>query len=183
MSSRFRFNQLINWCPAQIWIGTYCTYGRCKVYVSSRSCANFALRQAAEDNPHCRQQVTDTIIKNCMWMIVSHLCPQFRKLCSWHQTLLNCSQAVLKHIANESARFHTFVANRFSVIRESTDVQQWRCIYSKHNPSDDASRGLRVKKFMENRCWIHADWTKNHGSQPQNDPEVKGCTVVCNKCV
>ncbi|KAB5513392.1 hypothetical protein PHYPO_G00249400 [Pangasianodon hypophthalmus] len=51
------------------------------------------------------------------------------------------SQAVLKYIANSSVKFHTFVANRVSVIRENTSSQQCRYIDSKHNPAYDASRG------------------------------------------
>lgn len=100
-----------------------------------------------------------------------------------------------EYIANDSARFHTFVANRISVLRENTDVQQGRFIDSKQKPADEASRGLSEKKFMENRRWIDGPeflwesqhtWpaeTKNHESLTQNDPEVKGRTAVCNASV
>ena len=36
------------------------------------------------------------------------------------------SRTVLQYIANESRRFHTFVANRVSEIHDSTDPTQWR---------------------------------------------------------
>ena len=52
------------------------------------------------------------------------------------------SQSVLKYIANEQRRFHTFVANRISVIRDNTDVHQWRFIETKLNPANMASRGM-----------------------------------------
>ncbi|KAL0177460.1 hypothetical protein M9458_026354, partial [Cirrhinus mrigala] len=102
------------------------------------------------------------------------------------------SQAVLKYIANDSARFHTFVANRVSFIRENSSVQQWKFINSKNNPADDASRGLSVQKFLDNQRWIHGPeflWKQKHTwpadcteavSLSQDDPEVKHCPVVCN---
>lgn len=46
------------------------------------------------------------------------------------------SQSVLKYIANENARFRIFVANKISVIRESTEVTQWKFIRTKQNPED-----------------------------------------------
>ena len=36
------------------------------------------------------------------------------------------STSVLKFIKSDTQRFHTFVANRVGVIRESTEVAQWR---------------------------------------------------------
>lgn len=61
---------------------------------------------------------------------------------------------VLKYICNETRRFHTFVANRVSVIRESTDVEQWKYVGSKVNPADEASRGLRAEEFLTHGKWI-----------------------------
>ncbi|KAK0134727.1 hypothetical protein N1851_029616 [Merluccius polli] len=101
------------------------------------------------------------------------------------------SQAVLKYIANDSARFHTFVANRVSFIRENSSVQQWKFIESKHNPADEASRGLSVQKFLDNRQWICGPeflWKPMHSwpteagnlSLSVDDPEVKGLPLVCN---
>lgn len=52
------------------------------------------------------------------------------------------SQAVLKYIANDKARFYTYVANRVSFIRDNTSTQQWRYATSKNNPADDASSGV-----------------------------------------
>lgn len=64
------------------------------------------------------------------------------------------SQAVLKYIANDCVRFHTYVAKRVSFIRENTSTQQWRHVSSKDNPADDASRGLSVPVFLERKRWI-----------------------------
>ena len=64
------------------------------------------------------------------------------------------STAVLKYISSDSARFHTFVSNRVQVIRESSDVSQWRYIDTNTNPADDASRGLQINKFLTNERWL-----------------------------
>lgn len=98
---------------------------------------------------------------------------------------------MLKYIASDSARFHTFVANRVSFIRENTSGQQWKFINSKHNPADDASRGLSVQKFLDNRRWLSGPeflWREkytwpteafNTESLPHDDPEVK-VMITCN---
>lgn len=38
------------------------------------------------------------------------------------------SQSVLKYINNDQTRFRTFVANRFSVIRDLTTKDQWKYV-------------------------------------------------------
>ncbi|XP_035257600.1 uncharacterized protein LOC118218934 [Anguilla anguilla] len=64
------------------------------------------------------------------------------------------SQSVLKYIANEQTRFHTFVANRISLIRDNTDVSQWRYIRTKLNPADMASRGVSASTLVKCKEWI-----------------------------
>ncbi|XP_061573965.1 uncharacterized protein LOC133440659 [Cololabis saira] len=64
------------------------------------------------------------------------------------------STTVLKYICNETRRFHTFVANRVSVIREATDVGQWKYVSTKINPADEASRGLTAEELLTNGRWI-----------------------------
>ncbi len=44
------------------------------------------------------------------------------------------STSVLKYVMNEDKRFHTFVANRVSIIREATKTSQWRYVGTKENP-------------------------------------------------
>ncbi|XP_049331748.1 uncharacterized protein LOC111197647 [Astyanax mexicanus] len=104
------------------------------------------------------------------------------------------SQAVLKYIGSDSARFHTFVANRVAFIRVNTNIQQWKFIESKHNPADDASRGLSAKKFLDNKRWLRGPqflWEQNHtwptmniDSEPlsHDDPEVKR-SIVCSAVI
>lgn len=94
------------------------------------------------------------------------------------------SMSVLKYIKNEDKRFHTFVANRVSTIREASKPSQWRYISSKENPADDASRGLRIGDFIGNSRWIggpgflckpEEDWpdTVVDSVIEANDSEVK----------
>lgn len=48
------------------------------------------------------------------------------------------STSVLKYLNNEDRRFHTFVANRISIIKEVSKPSQWRHVGSKDNPANDA---------------------------------------------
>ena len=65
------------------------------------------------------------------------------------------SMVVLQYINNVDKRFHTFVANRISVIRERTTLLQWRHVNSASNPADDASRGLKVDDLLINTRWFY----------------------------
>lgn len=58
---------------------------------------------------------------------------------------------VLNYIKNENKRLHAFVANRVSFIRDTTHPQQWRYIPIKVNPADNASRGLNMESFLNNK--------------------------------
>lgn len=79
------------------------------------------------------------------------------------------STSVLKYLNNEDRRFHTFVANRISTIREASEPSQWRHVGSKDNPADDASRGMKVSEFLNKTRWLEGpaflwrpeeDWPK-----------------------
>ena len=95
------------------------------------------------------------------------------------------STAVLKYIANDRTRFHTFVANRINVIRECTKVGQWHYVNTKENPADIASRGLsscdkRVETWIKGPDFLYGtegQWSNlEHEislTLPENDPEVK----------
>ena len=92
------------------------------------------------------------------------------------------SRVVLGYIANESRRFHVFVANRVQEIQENTSVDQWKYVESKQNPADEASRGLKSQELL-NSCWITGPvflwenenkWLAREDHKLQeNDPEVK----------
>jgi hypothetical protein len=55
---------------------------------------------------------------------------------------------------NDTKRFHTFVANRVSVIRDLSKGKQGRYLNSKHNPADEASRHYHVKTFLKSKRWL-----------------------------
>ncbi|XP_070548923.1 uncharacterized protein [Ptychodera flava] len=95
------------------------------------------------------------------------------------------STSVIKYCANETSRFHTFVANRINIIREGSDSKQWKYVDTKANPADDASRGLTVDKFLQNKRWLRGPdflWKRESEWPTQQDisralgnkdPEVK----------
>ncbi|XP_035660814.1 uncharacterized protein LOC118405422 [Branchiostoma floridae] len=95
------------------------------------------------------------------------------------------STTVLRYINNEQTRYHTFVANRLTTIRNASDTKQWRYVESKRNPADDASRGQDIQKFVENDRWVkgpsflwcpESEWPQMPNGleqPPQRDPEVK----------
>ena len=64
------------------------------------------------------------------------------------------SMTVLLYIANESRRFHTFVANRVSEIQESSSAAQWRFVPGRLNPADDCTRGMRASEMTSDSRWI-----------------------------
>ena len=107
------------------------------------------------------------------------------------------STSVLHYIENETARFHTFVANRVHLIREGSTADQWHYIKSADNPADDCSRGLSVSKFLNCERWLkgppflwrdESEWpiTKLDYSKENlnEDPEVKVTTSIVHdkKC-
>jgi hypothetical protein len=95
------------------------------------------------------------------------------------------STSVLKFIRNNDKRFHTFVANRIGIIRDGSDVNDWRYVDTDQNPADEASRGLCAHEMVEGCRWSTGpgflwrhedDWPKQPDdfAQIQDDhPEVK----------
>lgn len=91
---------------------------------------------------------------------------------------------------NENRRFHTFVANRVPVIREATDVTQWKHIGTTLNLADEASRWLSAEDFLVGKQWLEGpefllykteDWPKSSIDQlciSVYDPEVKRDIIV-----
>lgn len=93
------------------------------------------------------------------------------------------STSVLKYIKNEDKRFQTFVANRVTTIRDSSNVSQWKYVPTSQNPADDASRGLKAEN-LANQRWIEGPgflWEPEERwptcpvdiTLPADDPEVK----------
>lgn len=97
------------------------------------------------------------------------------------------SELVLKYIANETKRFHVFVGNRVSEIRQLTEVSQWNHIPGKENPADlltkplqklDSEKWFSGPKFLKTH---KSDWNllKVNSSLSDGDPEVKADVKIC----
>ena len=88
--------------------------------------------------------------------------------------------SVIRYVANEATRFHTFVANRVSVIHEATDVNQWKYVDTKNNPADHASWGLSSSD-LENKLWYKTQGISTALSQ--DDQVVKKIKVVTSTLI
>ena len=63
------------------------------------------------------------------------------------------SQVVLGYIANETRRFHVFVANRIQQIRNFSNPEQWYYVNTSMNPADLTSRGMSAVRMAEESLW------------------------------
>ena len=63
------------------------------------------------------------------------------------------SQITQHCLNNTDKRFKVFVANRLSVIQESTETSQWHWCPTKLNPADDATRGIKPAEF--DKRWLN----------------------------
>jgi hypothetical protein len=102
---------------------------------------------------------------------------------------------VLRYIANETARFHTFVANRLVVIKDGSNPDQWKYIASELNPADDASRGKWIQSFKNDDKWLNGpsflwksmdEWPSELSidqEMPDDDPEIKNEARINTVCV
>ncbi|KAK6195425.1 hypothetical protein SNE40_000861 [Patella caerulea] len=97
------------------------------------------------------------------------------------------SKVVLGYIANETRRFHVFVAHRVQEIQENTDASKWYYIDTKSNPADIGTRRITVQDFIKKPQWITGpDFlygkeiipsSKEYPLLP-NDPECKKITAT-----
>jgi hypothetical protein len=84
------------------------------------------------------------------------------------------STVVLQYIRNTSTRFHTFVANRLSIIHEATTVSQWRYVDSKSNPADDVSRGLSAHQMISKTRWTQGpEFLQKEEEKWPMSPDIK----------
>lgn len=65
------------------------------------------------------------------------------------------SNVVLGYIANNTRRFHVFVANRVQQIRDVSEPYQWNYVSSSDNPADIASRGASADELVNNCRWFY----------------------------
>ena len=85
------------------------------------------------------------------------------------------NKIVLGYIANDSRRFHVFVANRLQQIHEHTVQSQWRRVDTKENPADIASRGVSADELLKNSEWFNGPsflWKSELPTSGEEEPEV-----------
>ena len=88
-------------------------------------------------------------------------------------TFWSDSTCVLQYIRNQSKRFHTFVANRLSVIHENSAPHQWRYVNSELNPADEVTRGLTVDEVSASSKWLNGpEFLKNKKEFWPSDPTI-----------
>ena len=96
------------------------------------------------------------------------------------------SQIVLGYINNEEKRFHVFVTNRVSQIKNSTAKSQWHYVRSEDNPADLASRGMYPEELIKSDwfsgpkfLWMPVlpDTSMNRFEINPEDPELKKVIV------
>ncbi|XP_068735374.1 uncharacterized protein [Montipora capricornis] len=99
------------------------------------------------------------------------------------------SKVVLQYIANESRKFHIFVANHVQVIQDATSVEQWKCIDTK------LIRSSRFPQLLLDTrpdfLWRdESQWSSSAQKDVQetnqlsdHDPEVKRATALVSSAV
>ena len=105
------------------------------------------------------------------------------------------SEIVLAYIANDSRRFHVFVSNRVSVIRQLTEVPQWNHIPGSINPADLITR-INPKDSVDIKTWLHGpemlqNFVYDPDAKPDTEPpplsaddaEVRKTPLCCNATV
>ena len=104
------------------------------------------------------------------------------------------SEIALAYIKNETRRFKVSVANRVSVIRESSSPDQWHHNEGNLNPADIVSRGCLVSELPDDWntgpafLWTHkCNWPQGDQMNDlidETDPEVcNDRAKSCNMCV
>ena len=81
------------------------------------------------------------------------------------------SKVVLGYIQNEKTKFHIYVANRVSQIREFSSPSQWKYVSTSTNPADHASRSLKTSELGASNWFTGPEflWEK----------EVPSSTITC----
>ena len=101
------------------------------------------------------------------------------------------SQIVLGYITNVTRRFHIFVENRVSKIRQLTNENSWNHVRSNENPADLLTRSKSMTVNQLDKFWFEGPpWLTMYKCEwPEkpiafkvdvNDPEVKSAAVMLN---
>ena len=79
-----------------------------------------------------------------MQLIEKQLDLPLRKVSSWTDISF-----ALAWIKSESCALKPYVANRVSLIQESTEIRQWHHVPGKENPADTATRGVNLYELED----------------------------------
>lgn len=100
------------------------------------------------------------------------------------------SQIVLAYVNNDARRFHVFVANRITRIKQSTNAGQWCYVETSENPADHASRGLSASELSTTNWFTGPRFLWERDLVPKkshptvvtvDDPEVKQSKVLATQ--
>ena len=72
----------------------------------------------------------------------------------FEETFWTDIRAVLGYVKNEVKQFKNFIANRIQIIKENSNVNQWKYISTKNGPTDDCSRGLDATNINKVTHWF-----------------------------
>lgn len=132
-----------------------------------------------------RLELTAAVVSVRMSLILqSEL--EYANLTEWFWT---DSSVGLGYIANDTGRFHVFVANRIQQIRDVSKPFQWNYVSSSNNPADVASRGASATELVKKSNWFSGPdflWMKNplencnviNHDIPDDDTEIKRCRIL-----
>ena len=82
-----------------------------------------------------------------------------------------------KYIRNDSRRFHVFVGNRVSLIRELSDPEQWFYIETKADTADLVTRGQSYSKWDKDEWFNGPDKLHRYKSE-WSLPDIKPANLL-----
>lgn len=97
------------------------------------------------------------------------------------------SQIVLDWFARHASSWHTFVANRVSLVQTTLPEVKWRHVSTKKNPADLNSRGMKVEDLLESGLWWNGPnltdleqctLTEEEEKEKQQEVEKEACHLV-----
>ena len=94
------------------------------------------------------------------------------------------SMTVLAYLRNKHDRFNVFVANRLSIIKARTKVENWRYVDSDLNPADEASRAFMTDRWIKGPPFLYCreeDWPQESRTKVMCDLEIKKVMKIAVK--
>ena len=84
------------------------------------------------------------------------------------------STTVLNYLKSDTIRFHSFVSNKVSFIRNFSNPIQWNYVPTKHNPANIVSRGSTPIALSKFKLWNHGpEFLMKSNCFPPQDYKLK----------